>query len=65
MVEEYLVKDCKKVADFSDKQIGIHYDITYNDISMKDGSITFFDIEYEDHQKIREYISKMGLWSNE
>ncbi len=63
MIEEYLVTDCKKVVKFIDDKIGIESEITYDDDELKtSGSVTVFDIEYYEHQILREFISKNGLW---
>jgi hypothetical protein len=64
MVDEFLVTDCKKVAKFIDDKIGIDYEITYEDNTNETGgSVVVFDIEYDEYQRIRKYISTHGLWS--
>jgi len=62
MIEEYLVTDCKKVAKFIEDKIDVEYEIAHNQHEVC-GSVTVFDIDYDDHQRIRKYISTHGLWS--
>jgi hypothetical protein len=62
-VQEYLVRNVKKVKEFLDKEIGLEYEIDYQDECRDIGDITVFGVEYEEHKKIREFITHNNLWA--
>jgi len=56
-IQEYLVKDPKKVAEFIDKEIDLEYEID-------DKCITVFGVEdVEEHMMIKKFITDNNLWA--
>jgi len=58
--QEYLVSGIDEVKAYIDKNIGIDYEITRD--SDDKGSIVVFEIEYQEHKDLRQYITDGDLW---
>ncbi len=63
--QEYLVNDIDKVAAYIDQNIGIDYEVTRDDNNRSKGSIVVFEIEYDEHEDLRQYITDGDMWSEE
>jgi len=60
--QEYLVNGIDEVRAYIDKNIGIDYEITRDDSDRQKGSIVVFEIEFDEHKELREYITDGDLW---
>jgi len=61
--QEYLVNGITKVKRYIDKEIGVDYEATRDEDNKEAGSITVFDITYNEHMALREYITTYDMWS--
>ncbi|WP_457748754.1 hypothetical protein [Sulfurimonas sp.] len=60
--QEYLINGIDEVKAYIDKNIGIYYEITRDNDDRQKGSIVVFEIEYEEHEDLRQYITDGDLW---
>ena len=60
--QEYLIDGIDEVKAYIDKNIGIDYEITRDDGDRQKGSIVVFEIEFDEHEELREYITDGDLW---
>lgn len=61
-VQEYLIDGIDEVKAYIDKNIGIDYEITRDSDDRQKGSIVVFEIEYREHEDLRQYITDGNLW---
>jgi hypothetical protein len=60
--QEYLINGIDKVKAYIDENIGIDYEITRDSDDRQKGSIVVFEIEYKEHEDLRQYITDCNLW---
>jgi len=60
--QEYLVSKTRVVKDFINKEIGVDYEVTADDISKESGSVLVFELEEAEHQMIRQFITDEKIW---
>jgi len=58
----YIVANVRKVKKFIDNEIGVDYEVDYDEDNKGSGSITVFELLLSEHFAIRDFITKNELW---
>ncbi len=62
--QEYLVDGLDQVIAYIDKNIGIDFEVTRDSDDRQKGSIVVFEIEDDEHEDLRQYITDGDMWLN-